>query len=396
MSDQDKTLPATPRRIEKARKEGQVARSRDLGHLAAFGVAVLALGGLAPTLARHLQDYLVRALRFDRTVIADPRVLTQQFAQAGWDIVVWAVPIGAVMALVGAAAAVGSGGWNFTMQAIAPKFSKFNPISGIGNLVSMQQLTQTLKACVLGSVLVAIGAFYLRAHWSEFMQAAAMPLPAAVAHVAQALHGGMVMLLVALGLFAMVDVPLVRFQLDKRLRMSHQEVKQEHKESEGNAEVKGQMKARMRQMAQRRMMAAVPQADLVVMNPSHYAVALRYDEATMAAPKVVAKGADLVAMRIRDLAGESKVPVLQAPPLARALYTHVELDHEVPSALFAAVAQVLAWVYQLKAAARGEGPDPADLPPLDVPPELDPHDPRAAAAAAAADRARRAHAGMNA
>jgi flagellar biosynthetic protein FlhB len=155
--------------------------------------------------------------------------------------------------------------------------------------------------------------------------------------------------------------------------MSHAEVKQEHKELEGNSEVKGKIKVRMREMARKRMMAAVPKADLVVMNPTHYAVALKYEESRMGAPRVVAKGADLVAMAIRDLAKTSRVPVLQAPVLARALYAHAELDREIPAALFAAVAQVLAYVYQLRAAMSGRAPMPGDLPVLQVPDELDPH-----------------------
>jgi flagellar biosynthetic protein FlhB len=160
--------------------------------------------------------------------------------------------------------------------------------------------------------------------------------------------------------------------------MSHQEVKQEHKEVEGNAEVKSKIKVRMREMSRRRMMAAVPHADLVVMNPTHYAVALRYDDATMAAPRVVAKGADLLAMAIRDAANGARVPVLQAPVLARALYAHAELDREVPAALFSAVAQVLAYVYQLRAALAGRSAMPGELPELAVPPELDPHHEEAA------------------
>jgi flagellar biosynthetic protein FlhB len=155
--------------------------------------------------------------------------------------------------------------------------------------------------------------------------------------------------------------------------MTYQELREEQRQLEGNVEIKSKVRARMREIVKRRMLAAVPRADLVVMNPSHFAVALRYDEATMAAPRVVAKGADLLALRIRDIAREAKVPVLQAPPLARALYAHAEIDQEVPPALFAAVAQVLAWVYQLRAALAGRGAMPAELPPLPVPAELDPH-----------------------
>jgi flagellar biosynthesis protein FlhB len=176
-----------------------------------------------------------------------------------------------------------------------------------------------------------------------------------------------------LGAFALVDVPLQRFMLMDKLKMSHQEAKQEHKEVEGNAEVKGKMKLRMREMVNGRMLAAVPRADLVVMNPTHYAVALKYDDKTMAAPQVIAKGADLIAMRIRDMAKEHQVPVLQSPMLARALYAHTEIDQQVPAALFNAVAQVLAYVYRLRAALRGEGPMPGEPPKPDVPVELDPH-----------------------
>jgi flagellar biosynthetic protein FlhB len=169
-----------------------------------------------------------------------------------------------------------------------------------------------------------------------------------------------------------VDVPLQRYRLLQRLRMSVQEAKQEMKEVEGNAQVKQQMRARMRELANRRMMAAVPSADLVVMNPSHYAVALKYDEGTMAAPRVVAKGADLVALRIRDLAREHGVPVLQAPPLARALFAHTELDAEVPARLFGAVAQVLAWVFQLREAMASGRQANLATPVPEVPPDLDP------------------------
>ena len=182
-------------------------------------------------------------------------------------------------------------------------------------------------------------------------------------------------LLVAVGvlaLFSLVDVPLQRWLLAENLKMSHEEVKQEHKETEGNTEVKGKMKALMRQRTRKRMLAAVPQADIVVMNPTHFAVALKYDEAGTGAPRVVAKGSDRLAFKIREIAMESRVPVLQAPPLARALFAHCEIDQEIPGPLFAAVAQVLAWVYQLRAAVAAGLPLPDAPGAVTVPPELDP------------------------
>ena len=201
-----------------------------------------------------------------------------------------------------------------------PKLSKLNPLEGIGRIFSKVQLVETLKACLLATVLLAIGGGYLWSNLDAFSQVVLQPLPTALASSGDLLRGGLVLMLLALGAFALVDVPLQKWRLGEQLKMSHQEVKDEFKQIEGNVEVKAKIKARMRQLARRRMLAAVPEADLVVMNPTHYAVALRYDEATMAAPRVVAKGTDLLALKIRDIATEHRVPVLQAPPLARALY----------------------------------------------------------------------------
>jgi flagellar biosynthetic protein FlhB len=217
----------------------------------------------------------------------------------------------------------------------------------------------------------------------RFHDALAMPLPSALSHTAESLLAGVALLLLALAIFAAIDVPLQRHLWLKRLMMSREEVKQELKEAEGNLEVKGKMKARMREIAKRRMLANVPKADLVVMNPTHYAVALKYDDATMAAPRVVAKGADLLAMKIRDLARDAKVPVLRTPPLARALYAHCEIDREVPAALFAAVAQVLAYVYQLRAALAGKAPMPQAVPEPPIPEGFDPQQKSVTAAEAA-------------
>jgi flagellar biosynthetic protein FlhB len=222
-------------------------------------------------------------------------------------------------------------------------------------------------------VIGVVGGLYFALHFQAFAAVLALPLPAALAQAGGDVVKGMGFLALTLAAFAAVDVPVQRFQHAKRLKMSFQEVKQEHKELEGNQEIKSKMKVRMREMANRRMLSEVPKADLVVMNPTHYAVALKYDEGSTGAPRVVAKGADLMAMRIRDAARGAEVPVLQAPVLARALYAHAEIDREIPVSLYAAVAQVLAYVYQLRAALSGQAPMPGELPELPVPVELDPH-----------------------
>ena len=371
-SAQDRHLPASQRKIKKAREDGQVARSRDLSHFAAIAAGGALLATMAPELAGWLKNLLATGLQFDARLLTTPGAMGERLGELAMKMVWVVLPLGGTMLAVAVAAGVASGGWNWTFKPMAPNFGKLNPMAGLGRMFSKHQLGETLKACVLALVLGSIGALYLRAQLPAFATLLELPLPAALSQAAATLQGGGVLLLLALAVFALIDVPLQRKWLQDRLKMSHQELKEEFKQLEGNVEVKSKMKALMRERTKRRMLAAVPGADLVVMNPSHYAVALKYDERAMAAPRVVAKGTELMALRIRDLAKEAGVPVLEAPPLARALYAHAELDREVPAALFAAVAQVLAYVYQLRAAMAGRGAMPADLPALPVPEELDP------------------------
>lgn len=374
MSDdaQDRRLPASQRKISKARKDGQVARSRDLAHLAAMGTGLAMLIAFAPRLTDWMRRLLENGLRFDHKAVDNTGTMLERLASSGIDMLVVVLPMGASVAVVAAASAVLSGGWNWTTKPLHPNFSKFNPITGLGHLFKIDQLTNTLKVCLLALLLGVIGAMYFKAQLPEFASLISMPLPTALAETGSLLKGGMVLMLIAMALFALVDVPLQRFMLMRNLRMSFEEAKQEHKDAEGNTQVKAKIKAKMRELARRKMIAAVPSADLVVMNPTHYAVALKYDESTMAAPRVVAKGTDLLAFRIRDAAKAADVPVLEAPPLARALYRHAEVDQEIPAALFGAVAQVLAWVYQLRAALAAGRPLNAPAPTIVVPPGFDP------------------------
>ena len=369
---QDRNLPASQKKIRKARADGQVARSRDLAHLAVVGAGGALLVVLMPRLGDWLQRILTTGLRFDAQMLAQPDMLTQRLADLSWAWMLVLLPLGGASAALALAAALAAGGWNFTLKPLAPDFSKLDPLAGLARMVAGQHLGDLAKASVLALLLGVVGGVYLYTHLGEFNAALTQPLPVALAHTGGMLVSGMALLLIVLAVFAAIDLPLQRRNMMQRLKMSHQEQKQEHREAEGNAEVKGRVKARMREMSRKRMLAAVPKADLVVMNPSHFAVALQYDPAGMAAPRVVAKGADLMALKIRDIATEHKVPVLQAPPLARALYTHAEIDQEIPARLFTAVAQVLAYVYQLRAALAGTGPQPPDLATVAVPADLDP------------------------
>ena len=372
-SSQDRNLPASERKLAKAREEGNLPRSQDLGHFAALIVAVAGLVTLGPQLMLWMKDIISEGLRFDARFLREPDAMGQQLLLMTERLLWVVLPAGTVMMLVAVGANVAVGGWNFSLAALKLRFDFLDPIGGLGRVFNKKSLITALKACFLAILLGLVGGFYLKNHLAEFNNAWGMDLKAGISFLSKLMLSGLLLLLLLVALFAAIDAPLQKYLHASRLKMSKQEAKQEHKEVEGNAEVKGKVKARMREMASRRMLAAVPKADLVVMNPTHYAVALKYDEGSMAAPRVVAKGADLLAMTIRDVAKTSKVPVLQAPVLARALYAHAELDREIPAALFAAVAQVLAYVYQLRAAMAGRIAMPPEMPTLAVPPELDPH-----------------------
>ncbi|MBB4843581.1 flagellar biosynthetic protein FlhB [Paucibacter oligotrophus] len=369
---QDRNLPASPKKIERSRAEGQLPRSRDLAHFAMMvaGGLILSIGG--PRIVDTLKQMLIHALHFDAQMLARSGFMGERLGELTLSFLLVVLPIVLVLSAVAVASNIASGGWNWTMKPLAPKFSHLYPLSGLGRMFSGQGLGQALKAVALALVLGIVGAMVLKDRLAAYVGIMSVPLPAALSYAGQQLMGGLGLLAIALALFAVIDLPLQQQLYMRRMRMTREEVKQEMKENEGNMEMKGRMRAKMREMAKRRMLAAVPTADLVVMNPTHYAVALKYDDKSMAAPKVVAKGADLLAMKIRDLAKDAKVPVLQSPVLARALYAHAEVDREIPAVLFGAVAQVLAYVYQLKQAmvmrsAAPEQPDPL------VPPELDPH-----------------------
>lgn len=370
-SAQDRNLPASEKRKGKAREDGQLPRSRDLGHFAALAVGGALMFVGAEPLAVWLRDLMAGGLRFNHATVVNPAAMTEQLQAQGIKALLVIIPLGLVMIAVGLLTAILSGGWNVSMKAVTPDFGRFNPIAGMGRMFSKDHWIDVLKMVALATVIGTVGAFYLKAQFMGMASLLLMPLPQAIATLASTVAGGFGLLLLLLGGWALIDVPLQRHLWLNRLKMTREEVKQEFKDAEGNQEVKGRIKQRMREMARKRMLAAVPTADLVVMNPTHYAVALKYDEARMGAPRVIAKGTDLLAMKIRDLARDAKVPVLQAPPLARALYTHVELDGEVPAALFAAVAAVLAWVYQLRRAPNAQLPAPD----VSVPDELDPLSP---------------------
>ena len=380
-SSQDKNLPATERKLQKTRADGQGARSRDLSHLAILGTgALLMLVGTQP-LIDHMREAMARQLVFNAAAAKTPALMLERMQS----MLGLGLGIAVVFALVttGASvlAGVAAGGWIFSFKPVSPQFNRLNPLSGIKNLFSKQQLTTVVKMVLMTVVLGFVAWKYMSANIAQIASVSAQPSPMALSMVGSWMSTGVTLLLVVVLLVAVIDVPLQAFLFKSRLKMSHEEVKQEHKESEGNPQLKGKLRQKQREIADRASVSAVPRADFVVTNPTHYAVALRYDDTSMAAPQVIAKGTDLVALKIRELAGVHQIPVLESPMLARALYAHADLDQAIPAALYTAVAQVLAYVYRLKAALRGEGLMPGELGEPPVPVELDPQHVRVAAAA---------------
>ena len=370
-SSQDRDLPATERKLQKARTDGQAARSRDLSHLAILGMGGVSMLVLAPQLLDRIQLEMSHQLLFDATTVRTP---TNMLVRLQAMVLVGLVASTIFALLTSAAAlisAVGAGGWVWSFKPITPQVNRLNPLSGAANLFSKQQMTNVAKMVLMTTILTFVAWKYMGNSIEEMAALVLQPSPVAIRYVANWLAGGMAMLLLVVFLTALIDVPLQLFFFKSRLKMSHQEVKQEHKESDGNPQIKGRQRQRQREIADGASVTAVPKADFVVMNPTHYAVALKYDD-TMSAPQVISKGTDLIAMKIRDLANSHGVPVLQTPMLARALYAHAELDQPIPATLYTAVAQVLAYVYRLKAAMRGEGRMPDAQPDPYVPPELDP------------------------
>jgi flagellar biosynthetic protein FlhB len=373
MSSQDKELPATDRRLQQARSDGQVARSKDLTNFAVLGGGMLLLMALMPFAFPRMLDALRTQLTFDHTSLLKGDLLTTRLAAGAASGVTVYLPLGLAVLVFAVGVTVAAGGWAVSTKPLMPDITKLSPLAGFGRIFSKQQFFEVIKLSALTLVMAFVGWTYLAAHLLDFATLLLRPLDSGIPLLGRWLSMGVGFLLLVVGLMAAVDVPLSAFLHKQRLRMSHEEVKQEHKEVEGNPQLKGRMRALQREASQRSSVSAVPKADLVVMNPTHYAVAIRYDDATMSAPRVIAKGADLIAMQIRDMAKKHEVPVLQSPMLARALYAHAEIDSEIPAVLYAAVAQVLAYVYQLKAALKGKGPMPIAQPVPDVPVELDPH-----------------------
>jgi flagellar biosynthetic protein FlhB len=372
-SDLERTEPASPKRLEQAREEGDVPRSRELSTctilLAAGGA--LWIGG--DSLMRQLTHALVAGLSMERALAYDSTMLLSQVSVTIQDVMIAFAPIAGALLLVAIGSPLLIGGWLFSAKAFSPNFSRMNPFSGLANMISARAGVELVKAIVKTILVGSVALMVVSSQKNAIFGLALEPLRQGSAHLGSMLGICFLSIVGALILIAAIDAPYQMWHYSNKLMMTHQEMIQESKESNGNPQIKAKIRQQQREMARRRMMAEVPTADVIVTNPTHFAVALKYKEGGVGAPRVVAKGADAVAAKIRELASEHNIPLLEAPPLARALYTHTELGDEIPETLYAAVAEVLAYVFQLRGFRQNGGIRPVEPSELHVPPELDPN-----------------------
>lgn len=373
-SDVEKTEPASPRRLEKAKEEGQTPRSRELNTFMLLFSGVAMLWILAKSLYTALSSVVQRSMWFDPGLVHDDKLMVTTAVKSASQAFFAILPLFALLFVVAIVSSVALGGLVLSAKSLAPKLEKLNPLKGMKRIFSAQSVIELLKA--LGKVLL-IGTVAVMVMWhyrDDMLGLMHLSPTEAMVKGLKLIALCCALIISSLLLIVALDVPWQIYSHLKKLRMSKQDLKDEHKQSDGDPHVKNRIRSQQRTMAQRRMMSEVPLADVVITNPTHYAVALKYTEGLAAAPKVVAKGVALTAQRIKEVATVASVPLFEAPALARALNKHVELNQEIPVELYSAVAEVLAWVYQLRNWERGEGMMPAAAPHLNIPTGMDPQE----------------------
>lgn len=368
-SSQEKTEEPTPRRIEKAREEGQVPRSKELNTAAILMVGTGGLLIFGADFGNAIRDIMHTSFSLPRYAIFDTHQMGLYLANAAISAIKALAPLMAMLFIVSIAGSIALGGWLLSAKAIAPKFSRLNPLKGLKRMFSMKSLVELAKAIAKVSVVLFLAILILESQKEELLGLGREATVPAMAHAAQILGWSFFMLSCTMIIIVLVDVPFQIFDHHKNLKMTKQEIRDEFKDTEGKPEVKGKIRQLQREMSQRRMMQDVPDADVVITNPTHFSVALKYDPAASGAPILLAKGSDEIALKIREIAKEHGVEIVAAPPLARSVYYHSEIGEEIPSGLYMAVAQVLAYVFQLKQFKRRVSPRPTK-PDFPIPDDL--------------------------
>lgn len=370
-SGQDKTEDPTEKRKKDSREKGEIARSKELNTLAvmlAGAGALLIFGG---ALAQELMELMRMNFSLSREVILDQRSMGTYLLHSGQIALLAIQPVMITLLLAALIGPISLGGWLFAAGSMAPKFSRMNPGAGLKRMFSAKALVELLKALAKFFIVLFVALAVLSADIDDLLRIAHEPLDMAIIHSLQVVGWSTLWMACGLIIIAAVDVPVQLWESHKKLLMTKQEVRDEHKDQEGKPEVKQRIRQLQREMSQRRMMAAIPEADVVITNPTHYAVALKYDPDKGNAPVLLAKGSDFLALKIREIAVANNVLLLESPALARSIYYSTGLEQEIPGGLYLAVAQVLAYVYQIRQfrAGKGKRPDPLqdNLP---IPPDL--------------------------
>jgi flagellar biosynthetic protein FlhB len=369
-SGADKSEEPTEKRLRESREEGQIARSRELSTLVVTLSGVIAVIIYGGDLALALVDLMRGCFSLSRDSLMDTSSMALLLAKAGAMAIEALAPVLAVLLAASIVGNLALGGWMFSAKTMAPKFSRMNPGPGLARMFSKKAAVELLKALAKFSVILLVGIVVLSNERDDLLALSAQPLEPALLQAVEVLGRSALWMACGLILIAAVDVPFQLWDNKQKLMMTKQEVRDEYKDSEGKPEVKGRIRQMQRQLAERRMMQAVPEADVVITNPTHFAVALKYDPTKGAAPMLLAKGGDFLALKIREVAQENQVLLLESPALARSVYYSTEIDQEIPAGLYLAVAQVLAYVYQLKQFRSGKGKRPTPLPDLPIPPDL--------------------------
>lgn len=369
-SDQEKTEQPTGKRLEDAKKKGQIARSRELNTFVMLMASAAMFWLQGQAIGHGLIEIMRTEFQLKRETIFDPISPVLHFKQDMIDGVLLITPFLAVLVFAAIVAPLALGGWIFSLEAVAPKLDKMDPFKGLARIFALRGLVEMGKALLkIALVFIVTYALY-RSYITQLLGLGHEPQAHAIAHALNIIAMCFLLLSASLVVVAMIDVPFQLWDHNKKLKMTLQEIKDENKESEGSPEIKGRQRRMQMEMAQKRMMAEVPKADVIITNPSHYAVALKYDQNSGGAPKLVAKGVDLIAAEIRNLAMGAQVPLVASPPLARALYYSTDLDKEIPQGLYLAVAQILAYIYQLKAAQQNKWAVPMPPGEIKVPDEF--------------------------
>lgn len=369
-SGQDKTEDPTDKRRNDAREKGEIARSKELNTVAvmiAGAGGLLAFGGY---LAEALMEIMRSNFSLSREVLMDQRYMGIFLLTSGKLAILATQPVLLVLLLAALLGPIALGGWLFATGTLAPKFSRMNPLAGIKRMFSVHSLAELLKAIAKFTVILVVALAVLSADRDDLLAIANEPLDQAIIHSVQVVGWSAMWMACGLLLIAAVDVPIQLWQAKQKLMMTKQEVRDEYKDTEGKPEVKQRIRQVQREISQRRMMAAVPEADVIITNPTHYAVALKYDPEKGSAPLLLAKGTDFIALKIREIAVQHNIQLLESPALARSIYHSTELEEEIPAGLYLAVAQVLAYVYQIRQYQAGKGKPPEPLKDLPIPPDL--------------------------